>query len=136
MNINTTHGHLHITIDTDRMENNLYEAQRYLDQRIIRDCEPFVPFDRGILRNSAKYATRIGSGQVVYKTPYAHYQYNGELMVGVSSRSSYAKQDEPKEYAGVGLTYHTPGTGPFWFEAAKRKYLKSWITGVKERAKQ
>ncbi|MBE5932974.1 MAG: hypothetical protein E7263_06120 [Lachnospiraceae bacterium] len=133
MKINTAHGHLNITIDTRRMEGNFYEAQRYLDQRVIRDSEPYVPFDRGVLRNSAKYGTRIGNGQVIYKAPYAHYQYEGDLMVGVSSKSSYAKYNEPKEYNGGKLTYHTPGTGPGWFEVAKAKYLPSWIKGVKER---
>lgn len=136
MKFSTVHGHLNITLDTRRMEGNFADAQRYLDLRVIRDTEPFVPFDRGVLRNSAKYATRVGSGQVVYKTPYAHYLYNGELMVGVTSRSSYAKAGEPKEYTGRPLTYHTPGTGAMWFEESKRKNLKSWVKGVKERVGQ
>ena len=47
-------------------------VQKYIDSEVIRQCEPYVPFDSGILTASANTATEIGSGCVVYSTPYAH----------------------------------------------------------------
>ena len=51
-------------------------VQRYIDSEVIRQCEPYVPFDEGTLTRSASLATRIGSGLVIYNTPYARYQYS------------------------------------------------------------
>ena len=53
-------------------------VQQIIDQRVIDFCLPYVPAspDR-TLEFSAQAATEIGSGQVVWHTPYAHYQYMG-----------------------------------------------------------
>lgn len=133
MKINTAHGRLHITIDTRRIEGDFRQAQKHLDQMVIRDTEPFVPFDRGVLRSSVMYATKIGSGEIIYRTPYAHYQYQGKAMVGIESKSAYARHEEPKVYNGKLLGYHTTGTGSHWFEHSKKKNLSTWINGVKKR---
>ena len=53
-------------------------VQRTIDQKVIDYCQPYVPAspDR-TLEFSAQASTEIGSGQVVWNTPYAHYQYMG-----------------------------------------------------------
>lgn len=54
-------------------------AQRFLSSELMRLSDPYVPFDRGALKNSAKIDTD-GKG-IIYDTPYARYHYYGKLMV-------------------------------------------------------
>ena len=53
-------------------------VQRFIDQKVIDGCQPYVPAspDR-TLEFSAQVSTEIGSGKVIWNTPYAHYQYMG-----------------------------------------------------------
>ena len=53
-------------------------VQRFIDQKVIDGCRPYVPAspDR-TLEFSAQLSTEIGSGMVIWNTPYAHYQYMG-----------------------------------------------------------
>lgn len=50
-------------------------AQTMLDQEILRMTAPYVPHDTGILEGSALTASNIGSGELVWATPYAAPQY-------------------------------------------------------------
>ncbi|MCM1308045.1 MAG: minor capsid protein [Butyrivibrio sp.] len=49
--------------------------QKLVDNEVIRECDPYVPHAIGTLRESASVNTVIGSGRVVYKTPYARRLY-------------------------------------------------------------
>lgn len=49
-------------------------VQKYIDSEVIRRCKPFVPVRQGVLESSADKSD-IGSGLVVYETPYAKKQY-------------------------------------------------------------
>ena len=44
------------------------KVQMFLDTEIIKHCDPYVPRDTGMLAG-------IGSGQIVYNTPYAEKVY-------------------------------------------------------------
>lgn len=50
-------------------------VQRFIDSEVLRLTEPYVPRLTGALINSGTINTRVGSGQVIYKTPYARRQY-------------------------------------------------------------
>ena len=50
-------------------------VQRTIDADILRLTDPYVPFDTGVLKNSSITATDIGSGVIVFDTPYARRQY-------------------------------------------------------------
>lgn len=50
-------------------------VQKTVDSEVLRYCDPYVPFDTGALKTSGITATVIGSGEVVYNTPYARRQY-------------------------------------------------------------
>jgi len=53
-------------------------VQCMIDQRVIDDCQPYVPASPNrTLEFSAQLSTEIGSGTVVWNTPYARYQYYG-----------------------------------------------------------
>lgn len=49
--------------------------QQFIDSEVLRLCDPLVPKDTGDLINSGLTNTKIGSGEVVYRTPYARRWY-------------------------------------------------------------
>lgn len=85
------------------------EVQKTIDQFVLERSEPYIPMDdaRQLILSGSR-ATKIGSGEVIWDTPYAHYQYEGLLMVSPSTGSAWAKYGEQKEYATPlkTLNYH------------------------------
>ena len=75
-------------------------VQRLMTTECARQMDPYVPMRQGTLKNTRF----IGPDYVLYRGPYAHYQYVGKLMVGVKTGSAYAKSGEPKSM------YHRPKT--------------------------
>jgi hypothetical protein len=99
-------------------------AQQWLDNAVLHDCEPYVPFRAGILIFSGITGTKIGSGRVSWIVPYARYQYYGKVMI-------------PSPFGGGNiltkrnLKYHGGGKrGAFWFERAKEVRRDAWRKGV------
>ena len=54
-------------------------VQQTIDKAVIDNLMDYWAFDTGTLARSAYSATDIGSGQIIYPGPYAHYQYYGEV---------------------------------------------------------
>ena len=78
-------------------------VQVYLASEVKRLCDPYVPMQQGLLKNTA--AVSADGKSITYVQPYAHYQYYGEVMAGRA----------PQKYTGDKLTYHgTPMRGPRW----------------------
>lgn len=109
-------------------------VQKAIDQSVIDYCQPYVPAspDR-TLEFSAQVSTEIGSGKVIWNTPYAHYQYMGivygpnipilqdGVLMGYFSPPGRPKQPTDRE-----LTYDTsqnPLAGSHWFERMKADRL-------------
>ena len=82
-------------------------VQQMLDSEILHHCAPYVPFDTGMLLDSGTLSTVIGSGIIVYETPYARKQYYENM-------------------GGNGLR------GRMWFERAKADHLSDWAQLVAE----
>lgn len=107
-------------------------VQRFLDQKIISDCTPYVPAspDR-TLEFSAQVTTEIGSGLIIYNTPYARYQYYGKVMTDELGRTWVgAGEKKPIIHDDWPLTYDTaqnPLAGSYWFERAKADHLNEWL---------
>lgn len=79
------------------------KVQKYIASEVKRLSDPYVPMQRGALKNNATIAA--DGSQLVYTQPYAHYQYYGQVMAGRA----------PKHYTGDALTYHGgPMRGPQW----------------------
>lgn len=101
-------------------------VQKVIDAAVIRECFPYVPFDEGVLAGSANTATEIGSGEVVYDTPYARYLYYGEVYgpnIPITENGIITGYWSPKEKFPTGekLEYSTeknPQAGSHWFERA------------------
>jgi len=64
-----------------KFNGKMTKAQEYVDSEVLRLCDPYVPLDRGTLKSSATVATKIGSGEVIWNTPYAAKMYYGDSYV-------------------------------------------------------
>lgn len=90
------------------MSAKLQQAQNFIDTECLRLCEPFVPKDTGTLIQSGTINTQIGSGKVIYLTPYARRWYY---------RSASFQE--------------APMRGNYWFERMKQQYKEQILTGAK-----
>lgn len=145
MRLNTTVGNVSIKLNTDRLDRNLKEAQKLLNEQVVADCDPLIPFQQGALRGSVEYPNGIYGGTIQWGgaavgVPYAAYQYRGEIY-----GPSYPKKDSngniigwysppKKNPTGRPLQYHTDGTGDHWFEKAKEQHKDDWVRLVKKTA--
>lgn len=88
-------------------------AQQFVDNEVLRNCEPYVPLKTGMLVKSGILGTLIGSGLVSWIAPYARYQYFLQRKAGSQTG---------------------PLRGPFWFERAKAIFKHAWINGSRQLA--
>lgn len=120
-------------------------------------CEPFVPKKSGELRKSM-HATATG---VSWSTPYAHYQYEGEVYgpnLPIIARGDptnriwgwYSRKPKhptgrelgvPGVWRGWKFGYSEPGTAHHWFDVAVRSrgmraYTNRVTNILKRRAKR
>lgn len=86
-------------------------AQQFVDSKILRLSDPYTPMLTGLLIKSSQLHTVIGSGLVVWRTPYARRQY-------------YLK-------SGIGRETG-PLRGPYWFHRMKADKGKRIIAGAKK----
>lgn len=89
-----------------RLSEAVHRAQVKLDMQVVKDCNYYVPLKTGVLQKSAQIYTVPGSGEIVYRTPYAKRQYYGLHF-------DHSKQNNPNAC-------------PKWFEAAKARKGKQW----------
>lgn len=119
-------------------------VQRTIDQSVIDYCQPYVPAspDR-TLEFSAQVSTDIGSGMVIWNTPYAHYQYTG-IVYGpnipiIDPETGvllgwFSPPGRPKHPTDRELTYDTsqnPMAGPYWFERMKADRLRDILDAAR-----
>lgn len=78
-------------------------VQKMLTMEVYRESEPYVPFQQGILAHGP--ANAVEDDHIIYNTPYAHYQWKGEVMAGRA----------PKHYTGRPIKHHgAPKRGKEW----------------------
>jgi hypothetical protein len=114
------------------------EVQKYIDSEVIRQCAPYTPFRSGMLDSSAEIATIIGSGEVVYDTPYAHYLWQGDVMgpnIPIIKDGVLTGFFSPpkKEYTGEKLQYDLsthPLAGSHWFERSMADHKHEILEGA------
>ena len=117
-------------------------VQKAVDAAVIRECFPYVPFDEGILAGSANTATEIGSGEVVYDTPYARYQFYGEVYgpnIPIVENGIVVGYWSPPEKSPTGreLQYNTdknPLAGSYWFDRAMADHSKDVLKEAQDAA--
>lgn len=131
------HGNMFVTPEVNRLLEmyNLQsggKVQQVIDNLVISYNEMYVPWDTGYLAASPRAVTVIGSGEVIYPGPYAHYQYYGEVYgpnIPIFDDSGsgeptgwFSPPGQKKHPTGRELTYDTSTNalaGPFWFERMK-----------------
>ena len=99
-----------------RFNKKIKRAQMKLDVQVTNDSNYFVPNKTSMLQKSAIENTVIGSGLVLWHTPYASRQYYGEGF-------DHSKQKNPNACAK-------------WFEAAKARWLEQWRKLVNDEIKR
>ena len=97
------------------LEATTRQVQAPLDALIMADSNYFCPRKPGKLQQSAIINSRLGSGELVWKTPYAKRQY-------------YEYSKPPYQ--------PNPNACGKWFEAAKARWLEKWVRFVNERIKR
>lgn len=60
-------------------------------------------------------------GKVTYTSVYAHFQWEGKVMVD-DRGSTWAKKDTKKHYINANLKYTYPGASSHWEEVAEKNY--------------
>lgn len=130
MKYDKTVGCVDIHINTSRIDNNIRNAQKSLNMQVVADCDEYIPMQQGALRGSVNYPDGIYGGEIAWNTPYAHYQYMGELYLTEDGRS-FAYKGEKKYPTGLPLQQHHPGTADHWFDRAKQAHCEQWIDLVK-----
>ena len=98
-----------IKADADTLARSL---QAPLDAMILHDCNYFVPIKTGTLQKSAIIYTRLGSGEIIWRTPYA--------------RRLYYEYRKPAHQAN-------PNACAKWAEAAKSRWYDKWVRFLNER---
>ena len=106
------------------------KAQAFIDSECIRLMGKYTPERNRMLIRSATLGTKIGSGHIVYASPYARYQYYGKLMVSSITGSSYATHGEKKVLTDKDLKYTKASARPRWFEVMKTNHGKSILMGA------
>ena len=94
-----------------RFNSRYQQAQTYLDNEVLKDCTPYVPMRTGALVRSGMDATVLGSGKVIWNTPYASRCYYGTM--------NFRKDKHPLACS-------------HWFEVAKANNKGKWIEGVRK----
>lgn len=116
-------------------------VQKFIDSEVIRQCEPYAPFDEGVLSTSAWTASDIGSGLVIYNTPYAHYQYYGEVygpnipMTIGGEETFRSPKGRKKAPTGRKLQYSTevhPLAGSHWFDRMMADHKEDILDGARK----
>lgn len=107
----------------------------------LADIAPYVPRDIGTLMNSAELHSDIAAGELVWATPYARYQYYGEvygpnypIYEGGALPSAYYSPPV-KEKTGRKIK-HKKGRNPKatakWAEVAADECAGDWVRAAQK----
>lgn len=92
------------------MNGALLSAQEFIDSEVLRFNAKYIPFDTGMLMESGKLGTEIGSGEVKYIAPYSAKQYYQGGQPGSNDKG--------------------PSRGRLWFERMKADHLDEILNGA------
>ncbi len=117
-------------------------VQKFIDNEVINKMGPYTPFLNGELEKSAIQNTVIGTGEVRQDTPYARYQYYGEIYgpnFPIYENGQLAGFRSPKGQkkhpTGRPLQHNTafhPLAGKMWFERMKADKKDDILDGARK----
>ncbi len=88
------------------------KVQKFIDSEVLRKSEPYVPKLTRTLIKSGTIHTEIGSGKVIYRTPYARRQYYENAGNGKEGTSKGGRR------------------GKMWFERMKANHREEILSGA------
>ena len=94
------------------------DVRLFASQTWARYFTKYVPRDSSVLKDTYE----LEPGKVTYTSVYAHYQWEGRVMVGQESGSAWAKPREKKVYTSRNLDYSYPKATSHWEETAQRNH--------------
>lgn len=114
-----------ILLDLEHTQQKYREAfsvggiiQKYIDSTVLKGVEPYVPMRIGTLTKSGILHTKIGSGKIVWRTPYARYLWYGKSRRGKDLVFSVRRH---------------PLAGKMWAERYKADHLSTLQSMVKRK---
>ena len=108
-----------------KLQESCSKAEHVLAQQVAKDTSPFVP----ALTGSLDQRTRVDGSNVIYPGPYAHFLYNGKVMVDPNTGSTFAPKGGTKVVTDRNLVFNQtvhPQAQDHWFEASKAQNLEKW----------
>ena len=122
------------------MSERLNKAQMFIDSECMRLMAPYTPMRNGVLMESVKLGTVIGSGELRYLSPYARYLYYGEIYgpnipiyEGEQLVGFFSPPGQKKHPTGREMSYDTtahPKAGKLWFERMKADHKNEILDGA------
>ena len=122
------------------MAERLRKAQAFIDSECMRLMVPYTPRRNGLLEESVKLGTVLGSGELRYLSPYARYLYYGEIYgpnipiyEGEQLVGFFSPKGKKKHPTGRALIYDTsrhPLAGKKWFERMKADHADEIRAGA------
>ena len=117
-----------------------HRAQCFVDSECIRHMDKYTPKRTGALIRSATLGTKIGSGHIVYNSPYARYQYYGEIYgpnipIYKDGELTGWRSPPKKHPTGREITYSkdkNPNAQKLWFEKMKSEKGESILRGAQK----
>lgn len=88
-----------------KIEHRFSLVQKKLDAQVLKDSNIYCPLDTSMLQKSAITSSVLGSGLLIWNTPYAKAQYYGLKNKSLDKN---------------------PNASCKWFEVAKSKRLDVW----------
>lgn len=102
-------------------------VQYAIDKTVIDFCTPYVPASPDkTLEFSADLTTQLGSGEVIWNTPYARFQYYGKVMTDELGRTWVGPGEKKPIVTNRPLNYdksQNSMAGAFWFDRMKADRL-------------
>lgn len=96
------------------------KAQLFMANECKRQMDPYVPAQNMVLAQNVRTYVEKGIGIVEYTSPYAHFQWEGELYVSPTTGSPWARKNEHKVPAGKKIEhskFRHPLATSHWEEA-------------------
>lgn len=133
-------GAVKATLHFPELENKLNAElglgsplQKFWDEMLLNDINPYTFFRTGDLRSNAITATTIGDGVLIWPGPYAQFLWYGKVMVDSETGSAYAQAGGTKIPIDKDLVSHAGGiTGPFWGIRAANDLYPSWARSAQQ----
>lgn len=104
----------------------------------MNNMKPYMPYQAGTFQQQTvtRSTALQGTGKVCAGAPpMGRFLYGGKVMIGETSKSPWAMEDETKVLTDRDLEYANPDATAQWFETAKKNHMDDWVKCVEDSLK-